>query len=284
MQKLIQSMAAVLTVLIVSAGAEAQESATLAAIDGQSITVQQFQMVLNAMRRAGSVDTTLETLTAAGQESLLNALVEKQLYALGAREEGLDRQPDVRFWIDQAVSEILARKYLESKAQDVVVTDAALEEFFNAHHDLFVTSGRVKVRHILVRTREDADLVLRDAAAGADFAELAAKRSIDAGTRAEGGDLGWVARGLMVKPFEDLIFSTKKGAVGGLVETRLGFHIVKIEDVEAPSLPRFDAIKSAVREKKIETELARLKAQLMARHPVRIEREALTRPAAIPRF
>ena len=163
-------------------------------------------------------------------------------------------------------------------------TDAALEAFFNAHHDLFVTPGRVKVRHILLRTREDADAVVRESAAGEDFDTLAAKRSIDAGTRARGGDLGWVARGLMVKPFEDLIFSTKKGAVGGPVETGLGFHIVKIDDVEAPALPKFDAIKTAVKEKKIQAELARLKEQLMARHPVRIEREALTRTAAAPKF
>jgi peptidyl-prolyl cis-trans isomerase C len=239
-------------------------------------------MVLNEMRRSGSMDTTLGTLTATGREALLNALVEKQLYAIGAREEGLDRQPIVRFWIDQAVSEILARNYLEAKARDVVVTDAALEEFYTAHPDLFTTTGRVKVRHILVRSREDADAVLREARAGEDFEQLAATRSIDAGTRANGGDLGWIARGLMVKPFEDLVFSTKKGAVGGPVETTLGFHVVKIDEVEAPALPKFVAIKSAIKEKKIAAELARVKEQLMARHPIHIEREALAAPS--PRF
>jgi Parvulin-like peptidyl-prolyl isomerase len=283
MHKLIRSMTSSLMVmLLLGVGLSAQQGARLADIDGQPITVEQFQMVLNEMRRTGSMDRTLETLTAAGREALLNALVEKQLYAVGAREEGFDRQPDVRFWIDQAIAEILASTYIASKAREVVVTDAALEEFYNAHPDLFTTPGRVKVRHILVRSREDADAVLREAGAGDDFEQLAAKRSIDAGTRATGGDLGWVARGLMVKPFEDLVFSTKKGAVGGPVETSLGFHVVKIDDVEAPALPKFDAIKSAVREKKIAAELTRLKEQLMARHPVRIERDALAAPA--PRF
>src|SRR5262249_9835294 len=157
-----------------------------------------------AMRQSGSVDRALETLTDKGRASLVNALVEKHLYAIAAREEGLDRDADVRFWIDQSATEILARKYLESKVRDVVVTDAALEAFYRAHSNLFVTPARVKVRHIVVRSREEADAVLRAAAAGKTFDTLAAEHSIDADTRAQGGDLGWITRGVMVQPFEDL--------------------------------------------------------------------------------
>ncbi len=259
-------------VLLAGLPAMAQEAATVADVGGQPITADELQKVMAAMRQSGSVDRALETLTDKGRAALLNALVEKHLYAIAAREEGLDRDTDVRFWIDQSATEILARKYLESKVGKVDVTDPALEAFYRAHSDLFVTPARVKARHIVVQSREEADAVLRDAARGDAFDRLAAERSIDAGTRASGGDLGWITRGVMVQPFEDSVFSLKKGAVGGPIATHLGFHVVKVDDVEAPALPAFEAVKASVRNKKIETELAQLKDELMKRHPVRIER------------
>jgi peptidyl-prolyl cis-trans isomerase C len=273
MRKVMRSMTSCAAlVLLVSLSAAAQEAVKVADVGGQAITADELQMVMDAMRRSGNVDRALETLTDQGRAALLNALVEKHLYAIAAREEGLDRDADVRFWLDQSATEILARKYLEAKVRDVVVTDAALETFYRAHTDLFVTPARVKARHIVVRSREEADAVLRDAAGGGTFDRLAAERSLDTGTRAQGGDLGWITRGVMVQPFEDLVFSLKKGTVGGPVETRLGFHVVKVDDVEAPALPAFEAIKASVRDKKIETELAQLKDELTKRHPVRIER------------
>ena len=259
-------------VLLASVTVTAQDALKVADVGGQAITAGELQMVMDAMRRSGNLDRALETLTDQGRAALLNALVEKHLYAIAAREEGLDRDADVRFWLDQSATEILARKYLESKVRDVDVSDAALEAFYRAHGDLFVTPARVKARHIVVRSREDAEAVLRDAAAGAAFDTLAAERSIDAGTRAQGGDLGWITKGVMVQPFEDLVFSLKKGAVGGPVATSLGFHVVKIDDVEVPALPAFEAIKTSVRNTKVETELAQLKDELMKRHPVHIER------------
>jgi peptidyl-prolyl cis-trans isomerase C len=253
----------------------AQAPETLARIGDREVSVDQFRMVLSAMREAGRVDSTLQTVTAAGRERLLDALVERDLYAIAAREDELDRQADVRFWIDQAVGEVLAKAYLERAAQQVDVTDDALHAFYDAHHDLFVKPSRVKARHIVVASRTEADAALAEIANGRAFADVATQRSIDAGTRPRGGDLGWVTRGVMVKPFEDRLFSLERGEVGGPIETSLGFHVVTVDDVEAPALPAFDAVKQTVRERKIAAELGELKARLLARHPVTIQRDAL---------
>jgi peptidyl-prolyl cis-trans isomerase C len=260
---------------LIPAASAAQTSQTLATVGAQQISVDEFRLLMREMRRAGNTETTLETLTAAGRAQLLTALIEKDLYAVGAREAGLDREPEVKFWLDQAVTEVLAKKYLEAKAAAVVVTDAALKEFYDQHRDRFATPSQIRVRHIVLKSREEADAVLAEAKAGKDFARLAEERSEDTGTRAKGGDLGWVPRGLMVQPFEDVIFSLKKGEIGAVVQTRLGYHVVKVEDIQDPKLPPFDAIRSLVMEKKIATELEALKAQLAARHPVQIQREVL---------
>ncbi|KKR07354.1 MAG: Foldase protein PrsA [Parcubacteria group bacterium GW2011_GWC2_39_14] len=62
------------------------------------------------------------------------------------------------------------------------------------------------------------------------FAELAQVYSEDPGSATQGGDLGWFARGAMVKEFEDATFALEKGAVSGLVRTEFGYHIIKLED------------------------------------------------------
>jgi peptidyl-prolyl cis-trans isomerase C len=262
-------------ILLLTAAAAAQDPQRLARIGDRQVTADEFRQLLRAMREAGRTDTTLETLTPLGRERLLNALVEKDLYALAAREDGLDRREDVRFWIDQAVTEVLAKKYLEHKARQVDVSDAALRAFYDAHPDLLATPRRVKVRHIVLASKAEADAALAEARAGREFAQLAQARSVDTATRTQGGDLGWLTRGVMVPAFEDLAFSLKRGEVGGPVETRLGFHVVKLDEVDEPALPSFDAIKSQVRERKVALELGELKAQLMVRYPVTIQRDVL---------
>ena len=71
---------------------------------------------------------------------------------------------------------------------------------------------------------------------GESFKELATEYSDDPGSAKQGGDLGWVAIGAMVKPFEDALFSMNKGEVSGIVETQFGLHLIKLEDIRTPEL------------------------------------------------
>ena len=108
-----------------------------------------------------------------------------------------------------------------------------------------------------------------------ELATLARERSADNATRDTGGDLGWVTRGVMVKPFEDVVFALAKGKVGGPVRTNIGFHVVMVDDVEEPALPAFEAIRSMVKERKVAVELERVRAAVRARHPVSVNHDAV---------
>lgn len=105
------------------------------------------------------------------------------------------------------------------------------------------TVSYAQASHILIKwdqdtpaarkeAREKAERILREIRNGADFAAKAREHGTD-GTAANGGDLGWVYTGQMVKPFEDAVFkATRTGLVNNIVETEFGYHIVKINSVK----------------------------------------------------
>ena len=253
----------------------AQAPTIVAAIGNEQITLDDFRTLLQAIRAGNRTETTLQTLSAAGRERLLDTVVDRSILARAARDEGLADRPDVRFLMQQAANQVLAERYVQTHTARVATDDRALREFFQTHRADFVTRERVKVRHIVSATAAEADAVLAAIREGGDFATLARERSADSATRETGGDLGWVTRGVMVKPFEDVVFALAKGKVGGPVRTNIGFHVVMVDDVEEPALPAFEAIKSMVKERKVAAELERVRAAVRARHPVSVNHDAV---------
>ena len=124
-------------------------------------------------------------------------------------------------------------------------TDKEIADFYKSNLKiLFSYPERVRARHILIsvapdapaKTRQQAqakaEQILEQLKKGADFAKLAAQDSDDPGTRDRGGDLGFFERGQMIKPFEDAAFSLKPGQLSGVVATRFGYHIIRVEEVK----------------------------------------------------
>jgi len=135
---------------------------------------------------------------------------------------------------------VSARNYLDRvAAEGPKVNDEEIHSFYAANPDKFIQPERIHARHILVKeapgsgedgkhtAQRKAAGILKELRAGEDFAEMARKYSEDS-TAAQGGDLGWFARGKMVKPFEDAAFALKAGAVSAPVETPFGVHIIQV--------------------------------------------------------
>ena len=123
------------------------------------------------------------------------------------------------------------------------VEEREISDFYELNKSSFEEPKKVKARHILLEVPKDASSqedekikekaldILKKAKNGDDFSELAKKYS-EGPTASEGGDLGYIVKGQMVKPFEEAVFSLKKGEIGGPVRTRFGWHIVKVEDIK----------------------------------------------------
>jgi peptidyl-prolyl cis-trans isomerase D len=149
-------------------------------------------------------------------------------------------------------------------AAGVALSDAELEEAYAEEQERFQTAEERRARHILVTVEggdeagaeaEAAGLLAR-AEAGEDFAALAAESSDDAGTKAQGGDLGWIGRGLLVGPFEDALFAMQAGETRGPVKTDFGYHIIRLEEIRSGRTQTFaearDALAEELRTRKAE--------------------------------
>ena len=137
----------------------------------------------------------------------------------------------------------------QAKVADTIqVTDAQIQDYYNAHKDEYRTPERVHARHILLSTankpkdevpkiQAQAEALLKQIKAGADFAELAKKNSQDPGSAAKGGDLGWVSRGQMVKNFEDAVFTpeAERNQQCGYHRIRIPYHSGAGEAAGAPA-------------------------------------------------
>jgi parvulin-like peptidyl-prolyl isomerase len=137
--------------------------------------------------------------------------------------------------------------YVLGEAKNKInITDEELLDYFNKNKDSFFEPEKVHALHILVETEEEANNILNKLKEGIiDFAELAKEKSIDPSAK-NGGDLGFFARGQMVKEFEDAAFSLKPGEISGIVKTEFGYHIIKCIEKKEAYNPTFEEAKENI--------------------------------------
>lgn len=143
--------------------------------------------------------------------------------------------------------------------QNVQISDDELKLQYQKNIQDYQVPNRVHVEHILFMTvgktdaeiaeiRNKAEDVLKQAKKGSNFEDLARKYSEDpGGSKAKGGDLGWIVQGQTVPEFEKAAFGLPKGAISDLVKTQYGFHILKIIDKETAHTKPFDEVKDSIR-------------------------------------
>jgi parvulin-like peptidyl-prolyl isomerase len=135
-------------------------------------------------------------------------------------EQGLDKKPEVRLQMVLQHARVLAQKYAVDKLQaKMKASEEEVTAYLAGHPELDVDK----------KNRAKAEEVLKRARAGEDFAKLAEEFSSDPSSE-KGGDLGWFGRGKMVPEFEQAAYALKPGEISDVVQTKFGFHIIKLEE------------------------------------------------------
>jgi peptidyl-prolyl cis-trans isomerase D len=176
-------------------------------------------------------------------------------------------QKDLTLWYESHSEKYMTEpqiklRYLILKnsdiADDVNVTDVEVKAYYNDHKSEYEIKERRRARHILLKTdpnadqdsvekvRKKAEKILHRIEKGEDFAKLAKEHSEDIESAKNGGDLGFFVQGNMIKSFEDAVFSMKEGEVSQPILTRLGWHIIKLEETEPGRIKPLAEVKSSI--------------------------------------
>ena len=137
-----------------------------------------------------------------------------------AKEQGLDKKPAVRLQTILQEARVLAQEYAQDSLKEKMkATDAEVDAYIASHPELDTDKKK----------RAEAEDVLKRLRAGEDFAKLAKEFSTD-GSKDKGGDLGWFGHGDMVPEFEKAAYALKPGEISDIVQSKFGFHIIKLEE------------------------------------------------------
>jgi peptidyl-prolyl cis-trans isomerase C len=172
---------------------------------------------------------------------LVRVLVDMKVMAKAGKEAGVGDSPLFKQRLAYQEDRALRREYFSEKIAATVT-----EEAVRAEYDKFVAEfqpqDEIRASHILVESEEEAKAIKADLDGGADFAEVAKEKSKDPGA-ANGGDLGFFGKGMMVEPFQDAAFAlTEAGQVSEPVQSQFGWHIIKLAEKRQSAAPAFEQV------------------------------------------
>ncbi len=141
--------------------------------------------------------------------------------------------------------------------KQIPVSAKEIEDYYQNNKEKFGQPKRVKVRHILIKAeaqdkegsakaKQKAESLREEAAQGKNFAQLAKKYSEDPGTKDQGGEIGFISKGMVVPEFEQAAFSMKAGEISSVIQTPYGFHILKVDEIQEASTQPLEKVKDQV--------------------------------------
>jgi peptidyl-prolyl cis-trans isomerase C len=220
------------------------EDSVIAIINGEAITERDLKMLLP--QPGGG----LESVPAPELKQLMQQLVTRRLLAAEATKNKLDQTTSFAAHMRAARNSALAQASVEQFLnKESNISEADMHKVYKENEAAF-TREEISASHILLKSKTEADAVLKELKAGGDFAKLAASKSIGP-SASRGGNLGSFSRGQMVPEFEKAAFALKVGELGGPVKTQFGYHVIKVTDKKGPIVTPFEQVMPQIRERMI---------------------------------
>ncbi len=186
-------------------------------------------------------------------QNVVSFLIDLKLAAKVAEDKKLQDTEDFKKRQAFAHNRLLMDALLAKEGKEAT-TDEAMKKVYDDAAKQIAGEQEVHARHILVESEDDAKQVIEELKKGADFAELAKKKSKDPGA-SDGGDLGFFTKEQMVPEFSAAAFALEPGKISDPVKSQFGWHVIKVEEKRNRKPPEFAQVKP-----QIETFVAR-KAQ-----------------------
>ena len=151
----------------------------------------------------------------------------------------------------QQVEDAKTKATLDVYLQNLIkrnINDAMIKAEYSNYVDMIKNNPEIKVSHILVATKEEAEKILADLKAGQSFESLASKFSTDQSTKDRGGEIGYISKGQTFPDIEKAAYSLKVNEVSEPIQTQAGWHILKVLEIKKREIPSFEAIKTQLQQ------------------------------------
>jgi peptidyl-prolyl cis-trans isomerase C len=211
----------------------------LAKVNGSEI--RQSDMALAEEELGPSLD---KMDPATKQENLLAFLIDMKIVSKAAEDKKVEDNDEFKKRLAFARNRLLMDSLLATEGK-AATTDEAMKKVYEDAAKQITGEQEVHARHILVETEDEAKAVKAELDKGADFAELAKKKSKDPGA-SDGGDLGFFTKEQMVPEFSAVAFALEPGKISDPVKSQFGWHIIKVEEKRNRKAPDFEQVKAQI--------------------------------------
>lgn len=262
-------------VCLASTMAQANDQISVGTVNGKDIWLDD---VLRAAERLPEEfqQTPLENYYA----RLVADIIDSQLAAAAARNDGFDQKPEIADAMKMAENRVLAESWLAEKVR-ADVTESAIQNAYDKFVADTASREQVTASHILLETEADAKAVIAALQDGGDFAALAKEKSTGP-SGPNGGALGTFGRGQMVPAFETAAFDLAVGSYSDTpVQTQFGWHVIKVDGKDIAPAPDLESMRAQLANNLSTQALGRLLEELRASQDIQLRSFADVREDAM---
>lgn len=247
-----------------SRGADKPSEDAVAVVNDSVITQADLDIEMaDVQQRFSDMGRPLSDSQISGMKKrFLESLIERELLYQQSRKEDIDvdealLEKQLRALEKQYRRKVAVQQFIEKK---FAVSEEEMKAYYESDPNISREPAQIRASHILVKMNPTADESKQEEArrkieeirdklrAGEDFSSLAKEWS-ECPSSAKGGDLGYFRRGRMVKPFDEAAFALGPGDISEIVQTRFGYHLIKVTDKKPESIVPYDEAKDEIEQR-----------------------------------
>ena len=227
-------------------------------VNGQTVSVAEQKELMKVLADRGVKDQKQQL------EAARSILAQEKLIEEAAKKANIAQDPAVKALIAERKTEIYSAELVRKNAAAHPLTDADLKKNYEEVKKQY-DPNEIKVRHILVKTEQEAKDIIKSLNAGGDFAAIAKEKSLDQGTAAQGGEIPFTnIRRIAIPGFAETAMALNKGSLLPVpFHSALGYHVIQLQDKREVPLPSFDALKPQIQNLAAQRQAQQYMADLM---------------------
>lgn len=227
-------------------------------VNGQTVSVVEQKELMKVLADRGVKDQKQQL------EAARSILAQEKLIEEAAKKANIAQDPAVKALIAERKTEIYSAELVRKNAAAHPLTDADLKKTYEEVKKQY-DPNEIKVRHILVKTEQEAKDIIKSLNAGGDFAAIAKEKSLDQGTAAQGGEIPFTnIRRIAIPGFAETAMALNKGSLLPVpFHSALGYHVIQLQDKREVPLPSFDALKPQIQNLAAQRQAQQYMADLM---------------------